>query len=182
MAKVPVIRLDHLTDELERRAYTLADNRIALDASWDDALLAQEMAAIEVAALGQLAGFGRKEIDALLAEAEAAGLAAAPGLTNPDAAPGLPAEPIAIGGDLWAMGRHRLLCGHATSPAIAQFDQLTGDNSFLPQAAAGRHCSDANRRADEPLALAQPAAPGGRTISGLLPRQSFHRVKSIRQF
>jgi len=59
------------------------------------------MAAIEVAALGQLAGFGRKEIDALLADAEAAGLARAPGLRNPDAAPGVLARPIAASGDLW---------------------------------------------------------------------------------
>ncbi|WP_291854841.1 site-specific DNA-methyltransferase [Bradyrhizobium sp.] len=113
--RVPVIVLGHLSDD-ERRAYTLADNRIALDASWDEALLAQELALVDASGLGEIAGFGRAEIDSLLLAAAGGG----GGLTDPNAAPDVPVTPISVPGDLWVMGGHRVLCGSATVRADAK--------------------------------------------------------------
>lgn len=108
---IPVVRLGHLTDA-ERRAYTLADNRLAEDATWDAELLAREVAALvaEGDGLASLAGFGDKEIERLLLTAEGGG----GGLTDPNDAPKEPSRPVSIAGDLWLPGQHRVLCGDAT--------------------------------------------------------------------
>jgi len=107
LGSVPVIELSGLS-EAEKRAYILADNKLALNAGWDDELLALEVG--ELASLGfdlALTGFSDEEL---------AGLAAPKnlGLTDPDAAPGLPDNPVTRPGDLWVLGRHRLLCGDST--------------------------------------------------------------------
>ena len=115
---VPCLRLTHLT-EAQRRAYVIADNRLALNAGWDDEMLRVEFA--ELQDLGfdlDLTGFDSKELDALLAEPLEAGL------TDEDAVPDAPAEPKTQPGDLWQLGRHRLLCGDATS--IDAVDRLMG--------------------------------------------------------
>lgn len=129
LGNLPVIRLGHLTDA-ERRAYTLADNRIALDATWDSDLLAKEVAAIEAEldGLAALAGFGDKEIERLLHAAAGGG----GGHTDPNAAPPAPAAERAVSrpGDLWLLGRHRVLCGDSTSrAAVARL--LAGDKPHL---------------------------------------------------
>lgn len=111
LAEVPCIRLGHLTDA-QRRAYVIADNRLALNAGWDDAMLALEMRDLmdEGYDVG-LTGFDLKEIDALLA-----GLDATPeGQTDPDAAPAVQAEAITKPGDVWLLGKHRIMCGDSTS-------------------------------------------------------------------
>lgn len=108
---IPVVRLGHLTDE-ERRAYTLADNRLAEDAKWDPELLAREVAAIEEEGLAQLAGFSDKEVERLLLAATGGG----GGNTDPNDAPEPPATPVSQPGDLWLLDRHRLLCGDSTAP------------------------------------------------------------------
>ena len=111
LAEVPCIRLGHLTDA-QRRAYVIADNRLALNAGWDDAMLALEMRDLmdEGYDVG-LTGFDLKEIDALLA-----GLDATPeGQTDPDAAPAVQAEAITQQGDVWLLGRHRVMCGDSTN-------------------------------------------------------------------
>ena len=115
---VPCLRLTHLT-EAQRRAYVIADNRLALNAGWDDEMLRVEFA--ELQDLGfdlDLTGFDSKELDALLAEPLEAGL------TDDDAVPDAPAEPTTQPGDLWQLGKHRLLCGDATS--IDAVDRLMG--------------------------------------------------------
>ncbi|MBL8668880.1 MAG: site-specific DNA-methyltransferase [Rhodospirillales bacterium] len=107
---VPVIRLSHLTAE-QVRAYRIADNRLALDAGWDEELLAAELQ--DLAADGfdlDLTGFEGAELDRLLASLDDAGAAAA----ESNAVPALPAEPITRPGELWRLGEHRLLCGDAT--------------------------------------------------------------------
>ena len=94
--------------EAEKRAYVLADNKLALNAGWDEDLLAAEVA--DLRALGvdlELTGFGAGEIDDLLARS-----GDAPAF--PDEAPPPPADPITRPGDLWLLGNHRLLCGDAT--------------------------------------------------------------------
>ncbi len=107
MDHVPVIELAGLS-EAEKRAYVLADNKLALNAGWDDELLGLELG--ELAGLGfdlSLTGFGENEIAGLTALRHA-------GLTDPDEAPERPVNPVTRPGDLWLLGRHRLLCGDST--------------------------------------------------------------------
>ena len=109
MAAVPAIRLAHLT-EAQARALRLADNQIALNSGWDEALLAAEIARIrdEAAVDLDVLGFSGMELDRLLAAADA-------GLEDDaDDAPAPPAVPVTRTGDLWICGDHRLLCGDAT--------------------------------------------------------------------
>ena len=106
LATVPVIELSHLS-AAQKRAYILADNRLAEQAGWDQDLLAIEAAdladlGIDLATLGFEAG----EIDSILGVA----------LADPreEEIPEVPAEPVSRPGDLWILGRHRLICGDAT--------------------------------------------------------------------
>jgi DNA modification methylase len=109
LAEVPVIVLDHLT-EAQKRAYILADNQLALNASWDDTLLAAELAALQQEEFDvSLIGFEEEELARLLAAHEATD-----GLCDEDAAPPAPETPTSKMGDLWLLGRHRLLCGDST--------------------------------------------------------------------
>ena len=105
---VPTIDAAHLT-EAQRRAYVLADNRMALDAGWDNDLLKIELQDLDAADFDlTLTGFDIGEIEALtLDETE--------GLTDPDAVPDAPAVPVTVLGDVWLLGRHRLMCGDSTS-------------------------------------------------------------------
>lgn len=110
MDKAPCIELKHLT-EAQRRAYVIADNKLALNAGWDEALLGLELADLDADGFDpSLLGFGEDEIGALLGA-----LGATDGLTDPDEAPEAPEQPVSVTGDLWRLGRHRLLCGDATS-------------------------------------------------------------------
>jgi DNA modification methylase len=111
--QVPVIELPHLNDK-ERRAYILADNQLAELATWDDALLADELAELDAAGMDLgLIGFSTKELDALLKEpaSTAAGGGAREG---EDDAPEAAGQAVTQPGDLWLMGGHRLLCGDST--------------------------------------------------------------------
>jgi DNA modification methylase len=108
MLEVPCIELAHLSDA-QRRAYVLADNKLALNAGWDAALLRLELG--ELKDLGfdlALIGFGELEMADIFADRTH-------GLTDPDAVPPVPEVPVSRPGDLWLCGRHRLLCGDATS-------------------------------------------------------------------
>jgi len=107
MATVPVIELAGMSDA-EKRAYILADNKIALNAGWATELLSLELGDLD--ALGfdlSLTGFGDEELACLLNAGTA-------GLTDPDNVPEVPAEPVSRPGDLWQLGGHRLLCGDST--------------------------------------------------------------------
>lgn len=110
MTEVPVVVLDHLT-AAQRRAYIIADNRLALDAGWDPALLASELAGLKLDSfdLG-LTGFDDEELDAIFATADSQ----ITGAIDEDDAPNPPVTPVSRTGDLWTLGRHRLLCGDAT--------------------------------------------------------------------
>jgi ParB-like chromosome segregation protein Spo0J len=90
--------------EAQKRAYALADNKLALNAGWDEAMLALEFA--DITELGfdlGLIGFSDEEIAALNASSGAE-------LTDPDEVPETPTNPVSTPGDVWRMGRHRLLC------------------------------------------------------------------------
>ena len=108
MDTVPVIALTGLSDT-QRKALIIADNRISLNAGWDRDLLALELG--ELDALGfdlALTGFGGEELAGLLNLGN-------PGLTDPDEVPEAPADPVSRPGDVWVLGRHRLLCGDSTN-------------------------------------------------------------------
>ena len=102
-----MIVLEHLT-EAQRRAYVLADNKLALNAGWDEALLRLELAYLSELGFDlDLVGFGEGELERLLAGTKE-------GLTDDDDAPAQPEQAITQPGDLWLLGDHRLLCGDAT--------------------------------------------------------------------
>jgi DNA modification methylase len=114
--EVPTITLGWLTDT-QRRAYVIADNKLALNAGWDDEMLRLELG--ELGDLGfdlDLTGFSADEIAALMPEQ------IEPGLTDEDEAPEIPETPVTVLGDVWILGKHRLMCGDSTS--IDSVDKL----------------------------------------------------------
>ncbi|MBL0422596.1 site-specific DNA-methyltransferase [Ramlibacter sp. AW1] len=127
VAEVPVIELAHLSPS-QKRAYVISDNRLALDAGWDDELLALELAELHGAGYDlTLTGFEDAEIEALVIgqmsgegdsteqdqeqeqndESDAA-----------DDVPDVPPAPVSCVGDVWALGPHRLICGDANDPSV----------------------------------------------------------------
>lgn len=116
IGEVPCITLDHMTDT-QKRAYIIADNKLALNAGWDDEMLRVEFAELEDMCFDlELTGFSLDEIDDLqIEEIE-------DGLTDEDAVPELADEPASVLGDVWLLGKHRLMCGDSTS--IDSLEQL----------------------------------------------------------
>lgn len=113
--KVPTLALSHLS-EAERRAYVLADNKLATNAGWDRDILAIELQAlVDLEFDVELTGFSLAEIDLVLDQAGDADPAAADG--EDDRLPATSEQAVSRMGDLWALGRHRLLCGDTRSPA-----------------------------------------------------------------
>ena len=109
LSEVPCLRLSHLT-ETQRKAYILADNKLALNAGWENNLLSIELT--ELADSGfdiTLTGFTQEEMDALKP------IEVTEGLTDEDAVPEVPEEPVTRLGDVWLLGKHRLMCGDSTS-------------------------------------------------------------------
>ena len=108
LATLPVIEAGHLT-EAQKRAYIIADNRLALDAGWDNDLLKIELQDLHAEGFDlALTGFEIGEIEGFLAEPTE-------GLTDPDEIPEPPADPVTVLGDVWLLGRHRIICGDSTS-------------------------------------------------------------------
>jgi DNA modification methylase len=115
LTEIPCVRLEHMT-KAQKRAYMLADNKLALNAGWDEELLAEELEAI----LGEdsgfdvsITGFSLAEVDSLI-EGKA---------VEEDGNPAddlLPKEvpPRCKFGDIWQLGPHRLICGDALDPAV----------------------------------------------------------------
>ncbi|MEI6487013.1 MAG: DNA methyltransferase [Sphingomonadales bacterium] len=114
MRTVPTIALSHLS-EAERRAYVLADNKLALNAGWDGEMLAIELQGlIDLDFDVTLTGFSLAEIDFAI---DAANDAKPNGRNSADdRIPRLPDNPVTRRGDLWQLGRHLLLCGDARDP------------------------------------------------------------------
>lgn len=109
LTSLPVMVAKDWTDA-QKRAYVIADNKLAINAGWDNDLLALELG--ELGDLGfdlELTGFTDEEIKALMP------VDVTDGLTDPDDAPPLPDNPVTRPGDVWVMGKHRLLCGDSTS-------------------------------------------------------------------
>jgi DNA modification methylase len=111
LRKVPTLALSHLS-EAERRAYVLADNKLALNAGWDKEMLAIELQGlIDLDFDVELTGFSLAEVDLVLDEA---GDSDPDGLDAPeDHVPEISGTAVSLMGDVWLLGRHRLLCGDA---------------------------------------------------------------------
>jgi len=143
LEEVPVVVLDHLT-ETQRRAYIIADNKLALNAGWDEAVLAAELGELERDGLDlAVVGFSDDELQALLASGEDAAEAAT---EAEEEIPEPPAEPISRPGDIWTIGRHRLICGDCRDMAVIRglFGELT--SRWLARARSrGARCSWSQR-------------------------------------
>jgi DNA modification methylase len=110
MTEVPVIELKDLTPT-QKKAYIIADNRLALNAGWDDQLLTIELNELLADKFSlDLLGFNADELNALLNPVEIN-----EGLVDEDEVPEPPPEPITKLGDIWVLGNHRLMCGDSTS-------------------------------------------------------------------
>lgn len=111
MEEVPTLEVSHLTDA-QRQAYILADNKLTLNAGWDTDLLR-----VELTELGEkdfdlgLIGFSADELATLLADKTE-------GLTDPDQVPETPEVPVTELGDVWLLGKHRLVCGDSTDADV----------------------------------------------------------------
>ena len=114
--KVPVIELKHMT-EAQKKAYVIADNKLALNAGWDTNFLSLELQELKDQDFDlTLLGFDDKELDALLAPETTEGL------TDEDSVPDTPIEPKTKLGDIYILGNHRLMCGDSCS--ITDMDKL----------------------------------------------------------
>jgi len=119
LTEVPCIRLAHLTDA-QKRAYVIADHKLALNAGWDEAMLKLELADLKALDFDlDLTGFNTNEIEALLAEK------GTEGLTDPDDTLEPPVEPVTRLGDVWICGQHRVMCG--SSLEMTAMERLCGD-------------------------------------------------------
>ena len=109
LSEVPCLRLQHLSPS-QIRAYVIADNKLALNAGWDDEMLKAELLTLQEEGFNtDLTGFSDDELNALLNSE------IIEGQTDPDEVPEPPVDPITKLGDLWILGNHKLLCGDSTS-------------------------------------------------------------------
>ena len=122
MDVVPCLRLDHLTDA-QRRAYVIADNKLALNATWDETALAGEIERLLEDGFDlDLTGFGEDEIAEFLQDDENEGL------TDEDDVPDAADQVVSVQGDVWLLGNHRLMCGDSTS--IDAVNKLINGNTI----------------------------------------------------
>lgn len=116
--EIPCVFVEHLT-EAQKKAYILADNRMALDAGWDEEMLKVEMEALnEMAYDLSFTGFDEKELAAMFEtdeEGKEDGFDVDAELKNP---------PFSLPGDVWHLGRHKVICGDSTQPET--YERLMG--------------------------------------------------------
>src|ERR1700729_1380307 len=116
---VPAIRLSHLTDS-QRMAFLIADNRLTENSTWDERMLGEQLKILSELELdfdlGAI-GFEVPEIDLLID-----GLNAVPEADPDDRVPDLSESATTVSGDLWQLGKHRVLCGNALD--TADYDRL----------------------------------------------------------
>ena len=118
LKEVPCITAVGWSDA-QKKAYVIADNKLALNAGWDNDMLAIEFSELKNLDFDlDLIGFDLDELAIILKEPEIEGL------TDEDAVPDVPDTPITVEGDLWVLGNHRLLCGDSTS--MDAVDKLMG--------------------------------------------------------
>jgi hypothetical protein len=110
LLEVPVMVAEGWT-ETQKKAYVIADNQLALNAGWNTDFLSLELQDLKADDFSlDLLGFGAEELNALLNP-----IKETEGLTDEDAVPEVPEEPKTKPGDIYQLGRHRLMCGDSTS-------------------------------------------------------------------
>jgi len=110
---VPTIELAHLS-EAQRRAYVIADNKLAEEAGWDEEFLALELGALaDMEFDTSLTGLSEKEIATIL---QAASEGTGAGLTEDDDTPEVQEQSVSATGDIWRLSEHRVMCGDSTNP------------------------------------------------------------------
>ena len=110
LTDVPCIKLSHLTPT-QRKAYVIADNQLALNAGWNEELLTIELDELLADNFAlEVLGFDPDELKRLMGENEVT-----QGLTDEDAVPDVPEQPVTVEGDVWLLGKHRVMCGDSTS-------------------------------------------------------------------
>lgn len=113
ISDVPVMVADGWTDA-QKRAYVLADNQLALNAGWDTDILKVEVTGLADEGFNiDLIGFDEKTLAGLLNDPTE-------GLTDPDEIPEVPEDPVSVLGDVWVLGKHRLVCGDCTDALIVE--------------------------------------------------------------
>jgi len=116
LPEVPTITLEGLT-EAQKKAYVIADNKLALNAGWDTEALTAELRRLQELEFDlDLIGFDSDELAQLLEPEQVEGL------TDEDHVPDVPETPKTVEGDIWVLGNHRLMCGDSTS--IDAVDEL----------------------------------------------------------
>lgn len=121
--EVPAITLDHLT-KAQQKALVIADNQLALNAGWNMDLLKAEIEGLDLEGFDlDILGFDDKFLDGLFEKEPTEGL------TDEDAVPEAPETPITVQGDVWVLGRHRVVCGDATN--IADWEKLEIEDGIV---------------------------------------------------
>ena len=119
MDQVPTVCLAHLTD-IQKKAYILADNKLALNAGWDNDMLKVELEDLKFSDFDlDLVGFSTEELDEIMNQNEE------PEVEEDDYTVAVPEEPKAKLGEIYILGKHRLMCGDSTS--IQDVEKLMGD-------------------------------------------------------
>jgi len=120
--EVPITIADNLTPE-QINAYRIADNRTSEESEWDNELLKMELKELDLKDFNlELTGFNEDQLNSLLFDEKE-------GLTDEDAVPELPEEPISKLGDIWKLGNHRVMCGDST--LINNFDKLCTEQADM---------------------------------------------------
>jgi DNA modification methylase len=146
--------LDHL-DETQRRGLVLADNRIALNAGWDAEMLAVELKALQDDGFNlDVTGFSSRELDDILRSLEEMH----EGLTDEDAVPEEQEKVVAVPGDVWVLGNHRLLCGDATQ--MADVEKLMAGGLADMAWSDPPYCVDYEGKTSKKLKIANDALGG----------------------
>jgi len=131
LEEVPTVDLSHLTPA-QRRQYVVTDNKLALNAGWDEEMLAAEIALMaEEGSDLDVLGFTADELAEIQAETTEAE-------TDPDETPEAPVQPASVLGDVWVMGNHRIICGDCTNPsnpayvdvAVTRWQNFTGKQAI----------------------------------------------------
>lgn len=113
LVELPAIVMDGLT-AAQKRALVIADNQIAVNAGWDAELLREQLEALQEEHFDlSLVGFSEQELEAMLATMSE-------GLTDPDDVPAATENPITVLGDVWLLGKHRLVCGDCTDALVVE--------------------------------------------------------------
>lgn len=117
--EVPITIADNLTTE-QINAYRIADNRTSEESEWDSELLKIELKELDLKDFNlELTGFNEDQLNILLFDEKQ-------GLTDEDEVPEVPEEPISKLGDIWKLGKHKLICGDSTK--LENYEKLFGDN------------------------------------------------------